>query len=288
MSPRERLPYSAIIDRPRLPLPNNGRIAVWTIVNVEEWSIDYPMPRQVLSPPRGEPLVPDLANWAWHEYGMRVGFWRILETIQSIGQRATLATNGSVCKTYPRIIEAVLEANWEIMGHGFLQGPMHKVPDQRQAIRDTIEAIRSVAGKPPRGWESPGLTETFETPDLLAEEGIEYIADWVVDDQPVEITTTAGPLISVPYTVEVNDIPMMALQQHTSDIFLKRGIDHFDRLYEEGAEHTRIMAISVHPFLSGAPHRIKYLAELYDYILSKPDVCMMTGEEVLDWYKTVH
>ena len=287
MSPRERLPYSAIIDRPRLPLPNNGRIAVWTIVNVEEWSIDYPMPRQVLSPPRGEPLVPDLANWAWHEYGMRVGFWRILETIQSIGQRATLATNGSVCKTYPRIIEAALEANWEIMGHGFLQGPMHKVPDQRQAIRDTIEAIRSVAGKPPRGWESPGLTETFETPDLLAEEGIEYIADWVVDDQPVEITTTAGPLISVPYTVEVNDIPMMALQQHTSDIFLKRGIDHFDRLYEEGAEHTRIMAISVHPFLSGAPHRIKYLAELYDYILSKPYVCMMTGEEVLDWYKTV-
>ena len=287
MSPRERLPYSAIIDRPRLPLPNNGRIAVWTIVNVEEWSIDYPMPRQVLSPPRGEPLVPDLANWAWHEYGMRVGFWRILETIQSIGQRATLATNGSVCKTYPRIIEAALEANWEIMGHGFLQGPMHKVPDQRQAIRDTIEAIRSVTGKPPRGWESPGLTETFETPDLLAEEGIEYIAYWVVDDQPVEITTTAGPLISVPYTVEVNDIPMMALQQHTSDIFLKRGIDHFDRLYEEGAKHTRIMAISVHPFLSGAPHRIKYLAELYDYILSKPDVCMMTGEEVLDWYKTV-
>ena len=287
MSPRERLPYSAIIDRPRLPLPNNGRIAVWTIVNVEEWSIDYPMPRQVLSPPRGEPLVPDLANWAWHEYGMRVGFWRILETIQSIGQRATLATNGSVCKTYPRIIEAAIEANWEIMGHGFLQGPMHKVPDQRQAIRDTIEAIRSVTGKPPRGWESPGLTETFETPDLLAEEGIEYIADWVVDDQPVEITTTAGPLISVPYTVEVNDIHMMALQQHTSDIFLKRGIDHFDRLYEEGAKHTRIMAISVHPFLSGAPHRIKYLAELYDYILSKPDVCMMTGEEILDWYKTV-
>ncbi|MDG2315922.1 MAG: polysaccharide deacetylase family protein [Gammaproteobacteria bacterium] len=287
MSPRERLPYSAIIDRPRLPLPNNGRIAVWTIVNVEEWSIDYPMPRQVLSPPRGEPLVPDLANWAWHEYGMRVGFWRILEAIQSIGQRATLATNGSVCKTYPRIIEAALEANWEIMGHGFLQGPMHKVPDQRQAIRDTIEAIRSVAGKPPRGWESPGLTETFETPDLLAEEGIEYIADWVVDDQPVEITTTAGPLISVPYTVEVNDIPMMALQQHTSDIFLKRGIDHFDRLYEEGTEHTRIMAISVHPFLSGAPHRIKYLADLYNYILSKPDVCMMTGEEILDWYKTV-
>ena len=158
---------------------------------------------------------------------------------------------------------------------------------QRQAIRDTVEAIRNSTGRPPRGWESPGLTETFETPDLLAEEGIEYVADWVVDDQPVEIRTTAGPLISVPYTVEVNDIPIMALQQHESEVFLRRGIDHFDRLYEEGAEHTRIMAISVHPFLTGAPHRIKYLAELYDHILTKPGVCMMTGEQILDWYKAV-
>lgn len=287
MKPRDRLSYSAIVDRPRLPLPNGGRIAVWTIVNVEEWSIDHPMPRTVLPPPRGEPLLPDLANWGWHEYGMRVGFWRLLETVKATGYRATLATNGSVCKTYPRIIEAALEENWEIMGHGFLQGPMHKLADQRQAIRDTIEAIHKATGKPPRGWESPGLTETFETPDLLAEEGIEYVADWVVDDQPVELKTTAGPLISIPYTVEVNDIPIMALQQHASDILLRRGIDHFDRLYEEGATHTRVMAISVHPFLTGAPHRIKYLAELYNYILSKPDVCMMTGEEILDWYNSV-
>ena len=94
-------------------------------------------------------------------------------------------------------------------------------------------------------------------------------------------------MISVPYTVEVNDIPIMALQQHESEVFLRRGIDHFDRLYEEGAKHTRIMAISVHPFLTGAPHRIKYLAELYDHILKKPGVCMMTGEQILDWYKAV-
>ncbi len=284
MRPRDRLPYSAIVDRPRLPLPDGGRIAVWTIVNVEHWSIDHAMPRMVLSPPRGEPLVPDLPNWAWHEYGMRVGFWRILDTIRAAEQRATLAINGAVCQSYPRIVAAALDAGWEFMGHGFRQGPMHKLDDQRQAIRDTIAAIRAATGKPPRGWESPGLTETFETPDLLVEEGIEYVADWILDDQPVELETTAGPLISVPYTVELNDIPMMALQQHHSDVLLRRGIDHFDRLYEEGTEHTRVMAISVHPFLTGAPHRIKYLAELYDYILSKPGVCMMTGEEILDWY----
>ena len=132
MKPRERLPYSAIVDRPPLPLPDGGRIAVWTIVNVEEWSIDHPMPRTVLPPPRGEPLLPDLANWAWHEYGMRVGFWRILETIKARGHRATLATNGSVCSTYPRIIEAALEVEWEIItisdnGIGFSEEYLEKI-----------------------------------------------------------------------------------------------------------------------------------------------------------------
>ncbi len=287
MKPRDRIDYSAIVDRPPLPLPDGGRIAVWTIVNVEHWSVDNPMPRTVLPPPRGKQLLPDLPNWAWHEYGMRVGFWRLIEAIESAGLRATLATNGAVCTSYPRVIEAALGAGWEIMGHGFKQGPMHALEDQRQAIRDTVNAIKEIAGKPPRGWESPGLTETFETADLLVEEGIEYVADWVLDDQPVRIRTSAGPLISVPYTVELNDIPISALQQHRSDEILRRGIDHFDRLYAEGAEHTRIMAISLHPFLTGAPHRIKYLEQLYDYVGSKPGVCMMTGEEILDWFLDV-
>ena len=287
MTPRKRVPYSAIVDRPSLPLPDGGRIAVWTIVNVEEWSTERAMPRTVLPPPMGQNLIPDLPNWAWHEYGMRVGFWRLLKAIQDAGLRATLAINGSVCNSYPRVVEAALEADWEFMGHGYLQGPMHGLENQRQAIRDTIEAIRAVTGKPPRGWESPGLTETNETPDLLAEEGIEYVADWVLDDQPVEIETTSGTLTSVPYTVELNDILISAIQHHRSDELLRRGIDQFDRLYEEGAEHTRVMAISLHPFLTGAPHRIKYLEELYAYILSKPGVCMMTGEEVLDWYRSV-
>ena len=287
MHPRDRIEYSAIVDRPPLPLPDGGRIAVWTIVNVEEWSLDKPMPRTVLPPPQGQHVLPDLPNWAWHEYGMRVGFWRLIKTIGAAGLRATLATNGAVCTSYPRIVEAAVEADWEIMGHGFRQGPMHALDDQREAIHDTVEAIRVATGKPPRGWESPGLTETFETADLLAEEGIEYVADWVLDDQPMRLQTTAGPLISVPYTVELNDIPISALQQHRSDEILRRGIDHFDRLYEEGAEHTRIMAISLHPFLTGAPHRIKYLEQLYDYIGAKPGVCMMTGEEILDWYLSV-
>ena len=283
--PKDRVPYSAIVDRPKLPLPGGARMVVWTIVNVEEWSIERNMPRTVLPPPFGQPLQPDLPNWAWHEYGMRVGFWRFLDALEKYKIKATLAINGSVIKSYPRIAEAALKAGWEFMGHGWIQRPMHHVEDQKQAIHDTVAAIRQFTGKKPKGWESPGLTETYDTIDWLAEAGIEYVADWVLDDQPVKIQTAHGPVVSVPYTVEMNDIAMMALQHHPSEEWLRRGIDTFDRLYQEGAEHTRVMAISVHPYITGAPHRIAYLEKLYEYILQRPGVKLWTGEQILDWFK---
>ena len=285
---RERLPYSAIVDRPRLELPGGARVAVWTIVNVEEWSSERPMPRTVLSPPFGQPLLPDLPNWAWHEYGMRVGFWRFVEVLKAFDIKDTLATNGSVLKSYPRVAQAALEAGWEFMGHGYVQRPMHHVEDQRAAIRETIREIEGFTGKKPRGWESPGLTETYETIDWLAEAGIEYVADWVLDEQPCRIDTAHGPVVSVPYTVEMNDIPMMALQHHASEEWLRRGIDHFDRLYAEGEQSARVMAISVHPYITGAPHRIGYLEKLYQYIRQRPGVALWTGERILDWFNAAH
>lgn len=282
--PRERVPYSAIVDRPPLKLPDGARVAVWTIVNVEEWSIERNMPRTVLPPPFGQPLLPDLPNWAWHEYGMRVGFWRFLEVLERFKLKATLAINGSVIKSYPRVARAGLDAGWEFMGHGYIQRPMHHVEDQRAAIRQTIEEIKTFTGKAPRGWESPGLTETYDTIDHLAEAGIEYVADWVLDDQPVRIQTASGTIVSVPYTVEMNDIAMMALQHHPSEEWLRRGIDHFDRLYQEGETSARVMAISLHPYISGVPHRIGYVEKLYEYIGQRPGVMLWTGEQILDWY----
>ena len=284
--PKERVPYSAIVDRPRLELPGGARLAVWTIVNVEEWSIERNMPRTVLPPPYGQPLQPDLPNWAWHEYGMRVGFWRFHALLTRLSVQATFAINGSVCKSYPRVAEAGLKAGWEFMGHGYIQRPMHHLEDQRQKIFDAVEAIRAFTGKKPRGWESPGLTETYDTIDWLAEAGIEYVADWVLDDQPCTISTAHGPIVSVPYTVEMNDIAMMVLQNHPSEEWLRRGIDQFDRLYSEGEQSARIMAISLHPYITGVPHRIGYLEKLYQYILQRPGVLMWTGEQILDWFLT--
>lgn len=283
--PHTRVPYSAIVDRPRLVLPEGARLAVWTIVNVEEWSIARAMPRSVLPPPMGQALLPDIPNWAWHEYGMRVGFWRIRDVLAAFGVTPTLAINGQVCRSYPRIAAAARDDGWELMGHGFVQQPMHTLEDQRGAIRATIEAIRAVTGAAPRGWESPGLTETDETVDLLAEEGIEYVADWVLDDQPVEIATRHRPIVSVPYSVEVNDVAVYAVQQHAGGEYARRAIAQFDRLYAEGEASARVMAISMHPYLLGVPHRIAELEAIYRHIRAHAGVALWTGAQILDWYR---
>lgn len=283
-SVRDRIDYRPITRRPPLRLPGGARVAVYTIVNVENWRPTHAMPRTVLSPPMGQPLLPDVPNWAWHEYGMRVGFWRFLDALSSRGLRATFAVNGSACRLYEEACAAAREAGWEFMGHGHVQGPMHGLEDQAGAIRETIAAIRDFTGRPPRGWESPGLTETDATLDLLAEAGIEYVADWPLDDQPVEMKVRSGRMLSVPYPVEVNDVVISAVQLHASDEILRRGRDTFDRLYQDGVATPRIMPISIHPYLTGVPHRIGYLERLYDHIAGHEGVAWMTGEEILDWY----
>jgi len=283
--PPERFDYSAIVDRPRWKLPRGARIAVWTIVNVEEWDIEKPMARQYLMAPQGVATTPDVPNWAWHEYGMRVGFWRLLAALQQRKLTATTAVNAGVCQSYPRVARAMLEAGWEFMGHGVRQGAMHLLPDQRAAIREAVDVLTKFTGRKPRGWLGPGLTETWETLDYLAEAGIEYVSDWVNDDQPYEIRTARGPLVSVPYTLELNDIPMMVIQHHESGAWGQRCRDQFDRLYAEGAKNPRVMAIAVHPYIHGVPHRIKYFEAVYDYMRAKRGVWFTTGEGIADWYR---
>ena len=285
MALTDRIPYQAIVDRPKLMLPDGKRLAVWVILNVEEWRIENPMPRMVLSPPMGQPLLPDVPNWSWHEYGMRVGFWRQFKALTDRGIPTTLAINGNVCASYPRVAAAARDAGFEFMGHGFLQGPMHRLDDQADAIGRTIDAIAAFTGRAPRSWESPGLTETAHTLDLLREAGIEYVADWVIDDLPQDVETPHGTITTIPYTVETNDIVVHALNHLPSEEFLRRGVDQFDRLLLEGADNARVMAISIHPYITGVPHRIKYLEQLLDHVVSHDDVALMTASDIGDWYR---
>ncbi len=282
--PRERLSYSAIVDRPKRKLPGGARVVVWPIVNVEDWDINRPMPRVVIPAPTGIAVLPDIANWGWHEYGMRVGFWRLKQALDSRGIRASLSINGRVCESYPRVAQAALDAKWEFVGHNYIQVPLPRVEDQPEAIRQTMDAIERFAGYRPKGWMSPGFAQTMSTVDYLAAAGIRYICDWAVDDQPCDIATTHGPLVAMPYPIEVNDVVLMAVQHQRSEVLLERMRDTFDRLYAEGAEQPRVMAVSVHPYLSGVPHRIKYLEQGLDYIRGHQDVLFWTGEQLLEWH----
>ncbi len=286
MIPRERCDYSAIVDRPPLKLPGDARIIFWTIVNYEVWDIAKPMARQLLPAPTGAPLMPDVVHWAFHEYGMRVGCWRFHELFNKLGIKPTLAANARICEDYPRVAEQARTDGWEFMGHAYEQGPIHKEPDQAGMIKRTMEILTKFAGKPPVGWLGPGLTETLETPDILTANGIKYIGDWVYDDEPTTIRTANGPLVTLPYTIELNDIPMMLIQHHQSDYLLKRAIDQFDRLYAESEQRAKIVALAIHPYISGQPHRIKYLEAIYDHVNKHKGVLHWNGEQILDWYQS--
>jgi allantoinase len=287
MKPDERLKYSPIVGRAPLRLPDGARMVVWTIVNVEEWDIEKPMPRTVLTPPAGGSPMPDIPNWAWHEYGNRIGFWRMLEVLDEMKIRAVLAINGVAIGRYEAISRAALERNWEFMGHGYTQRNMQAVEDEQEDIRKTTEAIRRFSGRAPRGWLGPGLTETWDTPDILAEQGYDYVCDWVLDDQPVWLNTRTRPLVSVPYTQECNDVAMMLIQHHKASEYLERALDQFEQLYADSKDSARVMALVVHPYIMGAPHRLKYYRKALEHIRKRRDVLFWTGEQILDWYLEV-
>jgi allantoinase len=280
-----RAPFSAIVDRPRLKLPGGARVAVWVCINVEEWEFGAPMARSVLPAPQGASVTPDIPNFSWYDYGMRVGFWRFKEVLDRHGIKATVSLNSNVCASTPRMVGACLESDWELLGHGVIQRVLPKEPDERAVIRRTIDQIQEFSGRRVRGWMGPGLHETYDTPDILVEEGIEYCADWVNDVQPYPMKVKSGTLISIPYTVELNDIPIYVVQHHRSPEIYERAMDEFETLYREAADSAHVMCISVHPYITGAAHRIKYFDRIFQGLKQRDGVVFMRGAEILDWYK---
>ena len=284
MHPRERLAYSPIEGRPLLKFPKGVRLVIWPVLALEEWDMSRPMARMVISPPQGQPMLPDHPNWSWHEYGMRVGFWRLQKMMLKLGISPTVTLNARVCETYPTVVKACTDHGWELNAHGYDQVPMHKLDDQRAIIMKSMDVIEKFSGKRPRGWFGPGLTQTFDTLDYLSEAGVEYIGDWVLDDEPVTLKTTHKPVVALPYNFEIHDIVMMALQHLPSDQWHNRALDHFRTLYEESIERPKVMAMACHPYLSGVPHRISHVEQTFAELLAHDGVVAWDGAKILDWY----
>lgn len=279
-----RVKYESKWDRKKLKPPPGGGLIVHPVVNVEHWVYTERMPRVVLPPPQGVEAVPDIPNWSWKEYGWRCGLPRIMDVLREFGVRATASINGDVCNQYPTMARAMDEAGWDFMGHGFVQTPMAKVDDERKVIADTKAVIESFTNRKMRGWMGPGLSETFDTADILKEHEVEWVCDWTVDDLPVEVETLHGPLIGVPYTLELNDIVVYAIEHHSSSEMHRRLVESLPVYLEEIKQNPSVLVISVHPYISGVPHRIGWYRKMFEELSATPGVVFMTGSEIADWY----
>ena len=276
-----RFSYSAIVNRLPLRWPNGARLAVWVVPNIEYLRFD-----ELLRSSARTVIAPDVNTYANFDYGNRVAIFRIMAVLDRFNIRATVALNGDVCDVYPAIIREGCRRNWEWMGHGLSIGRSLNGLDEateRSMITQTLSKIEAATGKRPRGWLGPALAENARTPDLLKEAGLDYVCDWINDDQPYPMQTAHGELYSVPYSTEINDT--VVFPAHTPLEFLRRIKDQFDTLYAEAGETAKVMAICLHPGKIGVPHRIRYLAEALEYINGHEHIWWATGSEILDAYR---
>ena len=292
MTPRRYGPlaYVPINRRPSLAWPSGARVALWVNPNVEFFGLDDVMPSNLNDRvPRDQAKIPNVRNWALRDYGNRIGIWRLMEVLSRYGIRASAALNSEVCDHHPEIIEAGGKLGWEWIGHNQTNAMRLTEMDlagERAAIRATIDRIEAASGTRPVGWLGAGLAETWNTLDYLAEAGIRYVCDWVNDDQPYLFEIGRPPLVSLPYSVQTNDVPAyfeMKVSVPEFEAMLKR---QFDTLYREGETVPRVMAIAVHPFVTGQPHRIGALDAALEYICSHDGVWRATGWEIVQHFLT--
>lgn len=281
-----RMTYTPSFARPQLaPFPGGSRLALHLIVNVEVWDYAKPMPRTALPPPQGGGAVPDVPNFAWYQYGQRVGMWRLLDTLGKHGARATLSVNSAVCREYPQIIERTVAAGWEMMAHGVVQRTMAGVDDERAVIDEALTEIERATGTRPRGWLGPALVETERTLDLLAEAGLVYCGDWgPADDLPFDLDVRNGRMIAIPYAIETNDIVVYAVERQPAEELYARCAAALETLFAESAGSARILAIALHPYLSGTPARIAVIDRIVALARERYGAVTLTAGEIHDWY----
>jgi peptidoglycan/xylan/chitin deacetylase (PgdA/CDA1 family) len=279
-----RIRYEPTNARKKLKGPGGKSLIVHLVINVEHWRFDAPMPRKIITAPHGAENVPDIPNYSWAEYGMRAGMPRFLKLISERGLKASTSINAGVIDAYPACAEAMLDAGWEFIGHGLHQKSMQEETDEAALIKMAIDKVESFTGTKMRGWLSPGLKETADTPDILKQLGLEYVRDWVVDDLPTWMTTKHGDLIAMPYNLEVNDSIIYAIEKHASPEMYHRVVASVEAFEKEMNDTTRIMPIGLHPHLMGVPHRINYLERMLDDLTARDDVVFMNGGEIADWF----
>ena len=286
----------------RRPLrwPNGARLALMINTNLEYW--DPVKDTEKPFYPGGPSIITDMLpgnvydnpNWTWREYGHRVGIWRMFDLFERAGVTTSFTMNAKMGLERHAVIQHVVDRGWELIAHNYVQTDLltnyqFDRDAEREVIRETLRVYKNVVGKPARGWLSSSLRSTPNTADILAEEGLSFFTDLLNDDQPYLIHTECGrPLVSIPYTSEVNDFTVFLRQGKDVDGGLAVFKEQFNELYREGAESGRMMNVGLHPHVIGQPFRIRALREFIDYARGFPDVWWATREEIADWYLENH
>ena len=279
-----RIPYQFSNSGPPLRPHHGFSILVHLVVNVEHWQFDAPMPRTIITPPHGRETVPDLPNFSWVDYGMRCGLPRIIEAIEDRGLTASTSINAGVIEAYPQAAQAMHRVGWEFIGHGVHQKSLNHAGAEAEVIKTSLDMIEEFTHIRPRGWLGPGLREGMNTPETLVQEGIEYVFDWVVDDVPNWMHTSNGPLLSLPYNLEVNDSIIYAIEKHSSLEMLERTRHTLALFEKESIKQPRVFAIGLHPHLIGVPHRFGSFEQMLDLLMASPQVCFVQGHDLAQWY----
>lgn len=279
--------YSPIPTRPRLEWPGGAGLALWVVLYLEYWEINPPEdayrdPRYAA--PFGS-FFPDYRTHSIREYGNRVGIFRVLEVLDRYRVPVTVAANAEACARYPYLMEAFAHRGWEVMAHGthatrMITSRMSE-EEERAYIEESAAAVERATGQRPAGWMSQDFGQSPRTPDLVAEAGFRYMADWPNDDQPYPMTLDR-PLVSLPYHVEWDDVLLLWFRQVATPRYPDIVGDAFDRLLEEGKTTGRMMSLGVHPWLLGQPHRIRYLDEALAKIAGHQGLWKATGGEICE------
>ncbi|WP_188486942.1 polysaccharide deacetylase family protein [Williamsia phyllosphaerae] len=281
-----RFVHSAITSRPQFSWPHDARLAVYVAVNCEHFAYDDGPTGLGYTPGMDQP---DTYNWGWREYGNRVGGFRVAETLERVGIRPTLLVNTEVYDHAPDLIAAFRALDADVVAHGrtnSVQPNQLDPEDERRAIDEVYRAIERHEGSAPRGWMSPGANPSRVTEDLLAARGFSYTLDWPIDDQPVWLTTKGGPLLSVPYPHEVNDLPVFVHHHGTATEFEAMIVDSFDELKENSRQQPVVLAISVHTFLTGQPYRLRRFRAALEHMTANADgVWFTTAGDIAEHYR---
>jgi len=275
-----RFPYSPIVDRPDFTWPGGRRLAVYVALCVEHFAYGSGL-GLAYSPGLSHP---NSYNWAWREYGNRVGGWRLKELFDEADLPLSILLNTECYEHCPELVAAFRERGDEFVAHGRTNSENQNgmaIDDERVLVRAVTEAISAHEDRAPGGWMSPGAHPSANSEDLLAEAGYRYTLDWPMDDQPVWMMTKSGPLLSVPYPHEVNDVPMIVLHDGTGQAFAEMAMNNFDEMLRQSRGQSLVYGITIHTFIVGQPFRIHQFRRVIEHMLARrDDVWFTTAGEI--------